>query len=593
MSRSKMRHYAVMGAVGVVCTGVMVSTFFDQDSKSTANSELAKGVEVLKSGKDLFGALTHLEKAKELHDDVVTKKVNELEYGTSSPAVVELFPRSLDDRENLAKEYTEKEPKQYAKAQALLEQLIQFQCGYYVEKNPAYNVCERNSSKPPLSRQLAEALIEQGKNDEALVQLERTIALFPDDFHADRKAYDRVKENGKGQKARIINIASKIPDWDARSLGELLNQTCDASYDKNTTEAPSDVRRLNDFLKLNPNSTPVRLTRAKVFVNGERSKQAIDDASQVLEAFPGLAEALTIRAIAYSQERKFDLALADLDAALKQIPNSVAILRQKARVYELMGRWDDAVSTYNQVLTVCPWHNETLRDQTVLLSALGRVEDAKKVADGMALYKRLDHLSEHRYPSYLSFNYRSHVTNDTQTHDVQTDYYAGNFDRAQKELDISIKSNGGHDGFSEMNVRLQLAKGNSKEASKLLEKTSFDDQIENELNLEVLQANKDESFAIKLSEAIEQARLLKPGRHGPSNDTGCIREAILCGKFGKPSAAADLIREHMQHASNWVEPVLTLVCDLRRMGKTQLADDLMQLPAKVLAGEQQPVAKAL
>lgn len=584
MSRSKVRHYAAIGAVAVVCTGVMVGTLFNQDAKSKAMAELAEGVKLISETGDFTAGMAHIQKAKALHEGVISKMMNDSQWQGDSHLVERtiFFPRDLEGKERLVKQYVD--DKKFDNAHKLAQDIISWQCGDFSSKEPAYAASQRdNSSRPPLSRTFAEILIEQGKNDEAITQLERTVALFPYDYFRDRHPYENVKENAKGQKAHLLKIAKAGEEYDLRTVGDLISQSSDAYYPTDYATPPVEVRRLNDFLKVHPNCAPVLLARARILVKGGHYDSGTIDANKVLKMFPGLAEALAIRAEAYMQQRKYELALKDLDEALKQIPNSVAILREKATLFKFIGRYDDAAMMYKQVLSVCPWHSETRKDLTLLLCALGRKEDAEKVVDSTLQYRSLDEVCAHRYSAYVSYDYHSFISAETEASDIHTLYYGGKLTEAKKAIEDYFKQHGSNREIDELKIRIALEQGNAKEALELLSKGSLSNETsEDELLCLAYKGANDPKFDEALKTGFEHAKM-QENTHS-TFEMGCIREAALHAKFdpdskdAQPSKALAPLHSHFKHANKGMNEFLILAADLRRMGKGQLADEILQAP---------------
>ncbi len=583
MSRSKIRHYAAIGAVSVVCTGVMVGTLFNQDAKTKATAELAEGIKLITESGDFNSGMAHIQKAKTLHEGAISKVMNDQWQGDSH--LVErsiFFPRDLEGKERLVKHYLD--DKKFEKAHKLAQDIISWQCGEYSSKEPAYAPTQRDSSsRPPLSRTFAEILIEQGKNDEAITQLERTVALFPYDYSRDKNSYEKVKENGKGQKAHLIKIAKAGEEYDLHTVSDLLAQSSDVCYPTDHVPPPVEVRRLNDFLKVHPDCTPVLLTRAKILVKGGHYESGVADANKVLKMFPGLAEALAIRADALMQQRKYELAMKDLDEALKQIPSSAAILRQKATLLKFMGRYDDAASMYKQVLSVCPWDCETRKDLTLLLNALGRTDDAGKVVESTLMHRSLDELSAHHYSTYLSYDYRSFISTGSEFFDIQTLYYGGKLTEAKKAIEDYLKQHGSNNEVDELKIRIALAEGNPTEALDLLNKGSLNNETsEDELFCLAYKAKNDPKFDEALKTGFEHARM-QEDTHA-TYEIGCVREAALHAKFDPdtkddiPSKTLAPLHNHFKHANKGMNEFLMLAADLRRMGKGQLADEILQAP---------------
>lgn len=576
--RSKSRHYAVIGAVGVVCAGVLAGTLFNQDAKTKAMGELKTAIEVLENG-DFDGGIAHIKKANSMYSSAVAKLVSDLDVNSDEKLSkkVALFPRNLQGKEHLLRKYID--AKNYTKAQPLAYHLIGCQLGEYVSSEPSYSPSSKLSSQKSLSTSYAEVLIGLGKQDEAAKQLERSIALFP---FTDSVEFDVAQSFSPLEKARLSNLSKNSQVYDRNTIDELVGRSSSTYYSPDQTEVPQDVQRLSDFLILHPDCVPALLTRGRIYANSYRPETALQDANHVLKLFPGLAEALTVRAKAYAQLQKYDLAIADLDDALKQIPNSVSLLREKARQLQWIGKWDEAVAAYNQALVTCPWDNDTRKDLTLLLCAMGRKQEAEKVVDTLMLFRTLDDATSYRYNSYTGFDYRSYNSlNGTGQTDCQSLYYVGRFDDAMKAIEEQKKQHGYNSTIEEVLVRINLEKGNVKDALQSLKASDLNnDPVVDELLCIAYKNSNDPEFASAYATGISHAHMQQNGS-GKDREIGCLRESVLYAKFGEPKKAlAPIITHFSKHGQRGLDDLLMLAVDLRKAGNAALADELMKGPAK-------------
>lgn len=575
--RSKTRHYAVIGAVAVVCTGVLVGTIYNQDFRTKSAAELQTGIKLLEGG-NFESGMKHIKTANSMYQFAVSKYVSDSDFNSDArlSQKVAFFPHNLEAKESLLSKYIQ--DKQFDKAYKLAEHIVGWQYGDYAANEQAYTPASRTPSNPPFSTRLAEVLIAQGKKSEAAVQMERSIVLFP---FADCDARDKlISENfAAPEKERLLKLSNMYKSFDTQTVGDLVTQTCNATCRKDTKHVPPELERLNDFLQLHPDYVPVRLTRAKIYANSQRAELAIEDANKVLNAFPSLAEALMIRAEGHLQLRKYDLAMNDINAALKQIPNSVSILRQKARISELMGKWNDAVAAYNEALLVCPWHSQSRRDLTLLLCALGRKQEAAKAVDTLMLYQSLGEMCSRQYIAYFAYDYSNYNATEPQaTADAQCLYYGGKLEEASKTVEDYRKYHGTKDNIDEIRVRIALDQGKVKEALDMIKDSGLDNEpVVDELLAVAYKAGNDPRFAEAYKTGIEHSHLQQ--NSGIGSEIGCLREAVMYAKFGKPKQAMQPLVNHFKHGNSGMDDLLLLASDLRRSGDSKLADELMQAPA--------------
>ncbi len=126
-----------------------------------------------------------------------------------------------------------------------------------------------------------------------------------------------------------------------------------------------------------PGFAPAWLVRAEVNLVDDPNT-AIKDLNQLLQTYPGLPEALELRALARLSLQQFDEALKDYDRALNSVPNAEYLLVEKAKLLERLGRLDDATSAINRTLRLNPASVKLHQLKSELLSKNGQKEEAMK-----------------------------------------------------------------------------------------------------------------------------------------------------------------------------------------------------------------------
>jgi tetratricopeptide (TPR) repeat protein len=246
------------------------------------------------------------------------------------------------------------------------------------------SVIEHSSDDVPfayMKRGLAYA--EQGRNDLALKDYDKAIALHPSDARAylgrgmlyeklgqvdrARKDYDTAIARDPSNAAAYVNrgivegqlgnIRQSIDDY---STAIRLDRSLPSAYSNRGMIYGEQGRfdlALDDFTKaisLRPGYADDHIRRGRAFRELGQYARALDDYTYAIVLDPAKAEAFNGRGIVYKYLGKYDLALADCDRAIALDPSLYLAYCNRAVVLEKMGRVDLAIQDYSRALSLKP-----------------------------------------------------------------------------------------------------------------------------------------------------------------------------------------------------------------------------------------------
>jgi protein O-GlcNAc transferase len=212
---------------------------------------------------------------------------------------------------------------------------------------------------------------QQGRNEDALIEIGAALALRPDDAEALLNRANVLRSLGRLDAALAdLDRASAIrPGWPQalNNRGTVLKamgcfDQALASYDQALAAAPAYAEALNN--------------RGSVLQDLRRPAEALASYDQALNVAPTFAAAVNNRGSALLDLKRFAEALVCFDRAAALRPNDAEILNNRGNALQGLSRHDAAVDSYDKALTLRPGYAEALNNRGGALLQLRRDEDA-------------------------------------------------------------------------------------------------------------------------------------------------------------------------------------------------------------------------
>jgi len=214
----------------------------------------------------------------------------------------------------------------------------------------AENCCRRAlelvDEHPTLRYNLAIALVQQGKTQEAAVQFERAIAARPD-------YADAYRELGNAQ----------------RMAGKLLKAL--SSYRRSSELDPT-----NSITLYNLGSTCLKLNR---------NDEAAEYLKKAIALRPDFVEAYCELGYALIQQFKFDTAIELLEAASNRLPDAQSLYPLLATAYQEQGDADIAIRYYQKTLDANPDSVDAKVGIAGVLALQGKYNDARDILEPLLI----------------------------------------------------------------------------------------------------------------------------------------------------------------------------------------------------------------
>ncbi len=249
--------------------------------------------------------------------------------------------------------------------------IIQFREG---RTDEAFELIGRSLATKPTPLALANhasLLATRGRRDEALVELDRALAMNPAHPRALMQRAGLLVELARREEAldsydRLLAVAPQFIDGYCqrsallRELGRLDEAlvSCDLA------------------LTQDADAFAVRVERGQVLHAMGREREAIDSYSRALAAKPDSADALYLRAMIHADLGWLDLALADLNTAMAAAPTFVPAIYNSAVILERMGRFEEALARCDRIVAIDPSHAKAWANRGNALHRLGWGEAA-------------------------------------------------------------------------------------------------------------------------------------------------------------------------------------------------------------------------
>lgn len=369
---ASVRHRFVLGSVGLLLTGIVVTALFPQVAKSQAKSEAETGIQLLRAGK-IDEAIPHLSKAVDLDSDALNSlrsRFGKRPQERLEKTFVELAIRPTNDNafDEQGQIYTELE--QYAKAESAYRKAIALSLGDF---NPSYGTAY--AAYGSLVPQYVELLLKLGKKSEAMNVLQRNCAVL-----LWNSEFESLCNRFKISKHAVVNEKT------AGEIGEALND-----IESNYTDEEqwlNAAKKADGLVKKYPWCTQALLMRAKINIS-KKPDIAIKDANRVLAKFPGQAEALYIRSQAHSTKLDYSSSLKDIDTALKQLPDCPTYWLERAEIQFNEGNWKQALADLDSGERVAAPNTDIAEKRAEILSCIGQREKALQALQARLRYVKL------------------------------------------------------------------------------------------------------------------------------------------------------------------------------------------------------------
>lgn len=212
---------------------------------------------------------------------------------------------------------------------------------------------------------------QQGRNEQALAEIDAALTLQPDDAEAHLNRANVLKVMGRADEA-LAGYARALelkPEWPQalNNRGTVL-QTLGrhgealAEYDRALASAPGYAEALNN--------------RGSVLQDLKRPADALECYDRALRAAPNFGAAFNNRGSVLIELRRFADALSCFDRALALRPGDIEIINNRGSALQGLGRYDEALAAYDQALALNPDHVQALSNRGSALQQLKRHEEA-------------------------------------------------------------------------------------------------------------------------------------------------------------------------------------------------------------------------
>jgi predicted O-linked N-acetylglucosamine transferase (SPINDLY family) len=212
---------------------------------------------------------------------------------------------------------------------------------------------------------------QQGRNEEALQEIDAALRLRPDDADAQLNRANVLKVLGRAQEAlegyaRALELKPGWPQAE-NNRGTVLQATgrheeALEAYDRALALAPHYAEALNN--------------RGSVLQDLNRPAEALQAYDQALRSAPNLAAAFNNRGSVLMELRRHADALSCFDRALALRPGDVEVINNRGNALQGLARYDEALAAYDQALALQPDHASTLNNRGSALQQLKRHEEA-------------------------------------------------------------------------------------------------------------------------------------------------------------------------------------------------------------------------
>jgi tetratricopeptide (TPR) repeat protein len=266
---------------------------------------------------------------------------------------------------------------------------------------------------------IAQAYHRMGRNDEAVEEYGRAIAINPGDPNAYIGRGDALAALGRDESALAdYNEAVRLGPGFSRaysSRGELLaelgrEEAALADFDWALQVEPGFARGyrlrggllsrrgendraladLDTAIRLNPDNPGGYKDRGGVLVRMGQHRRAIDDLNKAIELDPNLATAYLNRGAAYNSLGQYERAIDDLARAIKLDPQNAGAHTNIGLAYSMVNQYDHAIESLSEAVRLSPRSAVVLLNRGNVYARLGfRDQAAQDYAAAEQLNPRL------------------------------------------------------------------------------------------------------------------------------------------------------------------------------------------------------------
>jgi eukaryotic-like serine/threonine-protein kinase len=218
---------------------------------------------------------------------------------------------------------------------------------------------------------LGDALLQAGKQEEALTVFDRVIELNPKSAAAwisRGLAYAKLR-----QYDRAIADFTQAIELDPTAF-RVWTQRANAYYD--SQQYDNALTDHDKAIALDPASSWARLCRGVAYATLRQYDQAIIDYSKAVELDPNFAAPWIHRGTAYADLRQFDKAIADFSKALELDPTAAKVWTQRANAYYDSQQYDKALCDHGQAIALDPTNSFARMCRGVAYATLQQYDQA-------------------------------------------------------------------------------------------------------------------------------------------------------------------------------------------------------------------------
>ncbi len=192
-------------------------------------------------------------------------------------------------------------------------------------------------------------LIEQGKVEEGLADLERALELDPDHagtHHVLGLALAMLKRNDEALASfdRAIVLMPESPMLYVRRAQVRLQKD----------DTPGAIADVDKALELDPGNAGMLLLRSRMYQQAGDNERALADLDAAIAGRPDFLDAVRARGLLLAQMNRLDDAITELEQASSGAPNDLGLLVQLASFYSIKRDFQKTVEAYTKALEIAP-----------------------------------------------------------------------------------------------------------------------------------------------------------------------------------------------------------------------------------------------
>jgi len=242
--------------------------------------------------------------------------------------------------------------------------------------------CSRQADQAAALVRSAQARQEANQHDDALILLDRAIALkpeFADALYARGVSHlqlDRIDDAEEQIRQALRYQPDRADAWWTLATIQRLQKRPDQAIDS-----------LSRTIRLDGTLTDACFDRACLHAEQQRWRDAIDDLNVVIQQNPGHSDARLRRAAILRAQGNLDAALADLGRAIQANPDSAAAWYERSLVYRQQDQPARALADLSVACRITDNNVDFRRERADLLMALERFQEAGEDYDRVAVLK--------------------------------------------------------------------------------------------------------------------------------------------------------------------------------------------------------------